>query len=493
MRPQVKKWVLYGTLFSALGFSLSGNDPRKLSGAEGTFHLSSDSGQPAKTNKFLERANIARGQVVAGSDAEVAAKAAELRAQATGNASAASTGEGRDAVNRRAVPNKFETYSLMVDNTTYQVVLVKEMKDGKLKTEALYYPKSEGSDCVNCGLKNAKVVVISDDMSGNVTKILNKLELVDIPADKIKKAKTGDEAVAEKKEEKSGEEILRGIIDHACKSHTEKTELKCKAEKFVSVLKDVTRKAKAKKLKKGESPELQISDEAAASYFESHLKEYFVDALTHKFDIRVGDIYDRTLGSDILREKREALKEKNDAKNLIKQLLRDINGEYKETRKGVTHLYKLALEEQAKEVTDNILGMREAKRSNNMFDFQSNWGSFQENYRFLGNLNTDLFDTVRGGLDFAKRGGLFTGSDYTDMILEINNERRDILRQFLNNDNLLSVSNSALLEGPNAATNLGRTGVYRGNIAPGTAITTPTQTQLRDREVLRRMNGGRGT
>lgn len=236
MTTNLKKWFLYGTLLSALGFTISGNDPKQ----EGNAQLASNERAPnttelvkpddaslekkrqeiLKAREAAAKANTANPNKPEPNPAietkpdvpeqaaqppiehAIAPTAPETHAEATAppraqqvsettpTANASRTEHTRGQVGERIVsgrtasePLKFNQYgafvgSVKVDGQPYHVTLYK----GDGSTKAIYLPDSEGTDCKNgCKRGEAMEHTISGDAANNISEILGQLKYSIIP------------------------------------------------------------------------------------------------------------------------------------------------------------------------------------------------------------------------------------------------------------------------------------------------------------------------
>lgn len=529
MKSNFKTWFLYGTLFSALGFVVSGNDPQ----LDGHIQFSSNERVPnaqqlataltpaqiakakaaaAKREAEKINANTAADsasnndgdQTIAGEPAATAKQSAPKEeeipasvvpadpvpiASATAPTStgasrtSAQRGNNQDSVDTRSAPGrittetarpaKFAEMAIVVEGTekegkkSYNVSLVN--KDGI--TKALYYEQPEGKECSDCS-RNGFIHIFNGENADNFTDVVAQLKYKVIPEAQKSSRETSITSTNSDDEETTSDDteqvdsvgmvILKKKISKRCGRLDGNAELECKTRKFLEILKAEKKMARKDKKHKKKS---KILDEDAAEYFTAEIKDYLKEMLTHKFSAKVvtsNDSFERReLLSEYYDEKRTADKEKTLAKNLIKDLLRQIGSEYDDTRKEISSLYKYSLEEQAQEVQANLIDLKMAKSSNDTLGMQTSWGSFLENFRMLGSINNDLYGPITESLRLANRDHLLESDPFREILREINGTRTDILRDYLNNDKLLNLGSNSALEGPNTATNAARS--QRGN------------------------------
>ncbi len=509
MKSQYKQWFLYGTLFSALGFVISGSDPH----IEGQVQFSSMERIPAVSNldaavgttdesrkKILAsiKLKLATGKTLtpeeaavkkAADEAEAAKKAAVAPVETgvvvddtaagtvgtdatvivSGSAPAKPGGARSEQVRgtptavapaTNAKPDKFDDYIVTVQedgkSKKYQVFLTYRGKEGT--SRAVFYGVTEGTDCPKCRGEIGEVPF--KGAADNFAEIKRQLEdgLIAKEAKKVREAKKTKLAKNEDKddskddeEETDGAKLLYKKIDKACKHLDGKAELECKSKRFIETLKASKKAAKGKKKK-----DLTITDADALAYFDANLKDFLKDMLTHKFEVpqvslALADAYEtRSVLSDYRKDKDLAIKEKTMAKNLIRDLLRSIDGEYKDTRKEISSLYKDSLADQEQEVLSSLRDMGTARSSNDALGFKTSWGSFLENFGFLKSLNTDLYSTMNDSMGFARRNGLVDSDMYRDIMRELTDTRSSVLKDFINNTNLVKQGSADSLDSPGA-------------------------------------------
>lgn len=515
MKTQTKQWFLYGTLFAALGFSISGTNKN----IEGSAHLSQLAAKPsseaeANLKAAADARKAARGNAAATTTtatpqdmvkAAEAARAAEAAkttpptqveesttadAATTDTVVAASaqisappvattstvqqrTSPRGDASATRSTPTQpnFEEYTVFVDGHNYQVSLV--TTNGQ--TRAIYSEKPEGGNCKGeCDLA-ARVEVFSAEESKSVSDIKTKVEKQLIPKDiyKKKKAKSTEitsdsESVDSEKETASkGLSVLKKRIHDRCRHLTKSSaETKCKVEKFVEILKADKKSAKTKRDKDGNRKPRLITDADAENYFNQELGDDLKDMLTHNFDLKDTDLY-----SDLRKEKSDAVTSKNNAIKLIKSLLRDIDADYSDTRAAVSTLYKTALDEQRDQVKENLQKRMDFLREKNYSGATASLANLFENMGLLRSLNNDLYPAMNDSLDFARRNGLIENDSYKDIWSSLRQSRAEILREVLDNPDFLRRTeiNSLDTAISNAARGMRGTGVNSGTISSGTS------------------------
>ncbi len=535
MKSQYKQWFLYGTLFSALGFVISGSDPHiegqvqfssmeripsavtNLDGAVGTtedqrkkmlatikIKLATGktlTAEEAAVKKAADEAEAAKKTAVA--PVETRVEVDETAAATTGTdativisgTTQAAAGAARSAQVRgtptavapatAAKPDKFEDYVVTVKDEDgkgrqYQVYLI--YKDGKSK--AVFYGVAEGTDCPKC--RGEVNEIAFKGAADNFAEIKRRLEesLIAQKVNKAKKAKLakndGKDDNADDEEETDGAKLLYKKVDKACKHLDGKAELECKSKRFIEILKASKKAAKGKKKK-----DLTITDADALAYFNANLKDFLKDMLTHKFELpqvssALADAYEtRSVLSDYRKDKDLAIKEKAMAKNLIRDLLRSIDGEYKDTRKEISSLYKDSLADQEQEVLSSLRDMGTARSSNDALGFKTSWGSFLENFGFLKSLNTDLYSTMNDSMGFARRNGLVDSDMYRDIMKELTDTRSSVLKDFINNTNLVKQGSADSLDSPGAVVTNALRGLRGTNGTRGATATPLLRTGLR--------------
>lgn len=571
MKSQLKQWFLYGTLFGALGFVLSGSDPQ----LEGHIQFSSNERAPnaaqldaARTPKQIEEAKTraaaagaasapqapaagstgaapapqapaagstgaapapqapagsspsaeATRQAEAARDAEAARQAAAGEVQIDDStadndnletivvrqrnaptvvptASSTTARNGRTAAQQRGTPQVTPAERTQARDFEKYTVTVKTTEDGKTKerqyqvhltyesgkTTALFYTTPEGRNCPSCR-ENAHEVTFTGD-ARNFEAIKKKLA-DSVIADKLKRKTKSDTARMSSNEKKEGNEteevsagakLLEKLVDKPCKHLEGKANLRCRTNRFISALK--ANKTSSKN--KSSTKERTITDADAVEYFNKELRDYLKDMLTHNFEFPElpTSVWDRFEASNMLRtaelNKRDAVREKNEAKDMIRNLLRQIDRTYSDTRAEVSGLYKEALNYQGQDVLSNLRDMSIARSSNDIQGFQRNWGSFLENFGFMKALNTDLYGAMTDGLRFANRNGLIDGDPYRSILQDVNDARNSILKDFINNNNLLTQGSASVLDSPAAIVTNALRG-QRGGSAPITSGAAPS-------------------
>lgn len=485
MKSQVKQWFLYGTLFSALGFVVSGSDPQ----LEGHIQLSSNERVPAdaaatvaKPISDAQRAKLlleakAKAAAAAAPTEDAAAKEAREAKEAAAKLEADKKKVAPEAtVTRAPAPQATDTIktsaaltitpaaqsarvalqrgtpspqtaiapiapkgeqtdvdTVYVEDKSYRVI----MKHKNGKTEVIYYLPTEGKeDCNDCRTEH------SQEYNGpyDIAQIKKSLETNVIPG-KLKEAakKKANKDDDDEEVESAGAKMLTKKVTNQCKHLSNNAELECKTKKFIEALKAGKKVAKTKGKDKDGKKRI-ITDDDAKAFFTEDIKDFLKEMLTHKFQVPVvstaiTDLYEsRSVLKEYEQEKRQALKEKTLAKNLIKELMRSIDGEYKDTRKEVASLYKESLETQKDEVKQNILDIAMARKSNDTLGFQTGLGSYAENFSFLRSLDTDLYSAMFDSLKYANRTGYMDGTSYREILNDVNSSHTDILR-YLNNPN----------------------------------------------------------
>lgn len=522
MKTQTKQWFLYGTLFAALGFSVSGTE-NKL---DGSAHFSSQQlakvspEDDAKLKAQADAVKAAREKTgttatpdaTAAADAARAAEAAKkvpptqtentsttsttqtvtpasatvlttpqaLTAPAVTTAAAPtrSRGNGGESSNGgRTTPTqpKFEDYTVNVDGKDHTYIIKVIMSDGH--SVALYWEKPEGSDCKDeCG-NPPRPVVFNGETSKNLEQIIAETKKL-IPDD-IKRKK-GNYVKVKKEDGEETEEISKGYISLKTKVHLRckhlsegRSETECKAKEFVRLLKADKKTAKNKKDKDGNKKARFITDDDAETFFNEEIRDGLKEMLTHKFDIKSVEgstIYERRfelqdINSDLLDEKRQAREDRNSAKNLIKSLLRDIDGEYSDTRKAVSALYKESLEEQKRDALESLTSRNDYAKAQDYPKAQAALASFLENFGLLRTLNTELYSTTSDSLSFARRNGLIDSDPLREITRDMDGFRTALLKDIINNPRILEMGVNSLDSALAGVTNSARG--MRGNVQSG--------------------------
>tara|TARA_B110001454_G_scaffold219179_1_gene250786 strand:- start:74056 stop:75690 length:1635 start_codon:yes stop_codon:yes gene_type:complete len=541
MKTQTKQWFLYGTLFAALGFSVSGTD-NKL---EGHTNLSATLASPTKPSAEAEanlkakadaiKAGRAKeGATVTPTDTAAAAEAARAEeaakktpptqtqesgststtqtvtpasatvsspqpltapAVATASATVKSRGNGPESTGRASSPPAFEDYTVHVDGHDYKVSII--MANGE--TRAIYSEKPEGSDCKGeCG-KEARIEIFPAAEGQNIDKIKTKIREELIPKDITRKkgSKTASNDDDDDKEEVSkGYIFLKAKVHQRCKHLSEgRLETECKAKEFVRLLK--ADKKKVKKDKDGNKKERFVTDGDAETFFNEEIRDGIKEMLTHKFDIKSVEgtsAFEQRLelediNSDLLSEKRQAREDRNSAKDLIKSLLRDIDGSYSDTRKAVSALYKESLEEQKRDALESLTARNDYAKAQDYPKAQASLASFLENFGLLRTLNTELYSTTSDSLSFARRNGLIDSDSSREISREMDSFRAAILKEFINNPRILEMGVNSLDSSLTGVTNAARG--MRGNVSSGSVSNSGAAALVR--QVLSSGSGSRGS
>mgnify|MGYP001237833057 CR=1 FL=1 len=540
MKTQTKQWFLYGTLFAALGFSVSGTENK----IDGSAHFSSQqlatkASPEAEANLKAKRDAVkaagattttATPDATAAADAARAAEAAKkvpptqtedtstastsqtvtpasatvqttpqaLTAPAVTTAAAVkSRGNGGESTGRQtSTQPAFEDYVTHVDGHDYKVSII--MANGE--TRAIYSEKPEGSDCKGeCG-KEARVEIFPAAEGQNLDKIKTKIREELIPKDITRKkggktAAKSDDSDDDKDEVSKGYISLKAKVHQRCKHLSEgRSETECKAKEFVRLLKADKKTAKNKKDKDGNKKARFITDGDAETFFNEEIRDGLKEMLTHKFDIKSvegASVLEQRLelqdiNSDLLSEKRQAREDRNSAKGLIKSLLRDIDREYSDTRKAVSALYKESLEEQKRDALESLTSRNDYAKAQDYPKAQAALASFLENFGLLRTLNTELYSTTSDSLSFAKRNGLIDSDSSRDITREMDSFRTLLLKEVINNPRILEMGVNSLDSSLAGVTNSARG--MRGNVSSG-AVGSSTAELVR--QVL--SNGGTGT
>jgi hypothetical protein len=541
MKTQTKQWFLYGTLFAALGFSVSGTD-NKLEGhtnlsatlaskpsaeAEAKLKAQADAIKAArkdgdKTTTTDAAADAARAeeaakkapptqteapattstaQTVTPASATVTASPQALTAPtvATASANAKARGNGGESTGRTSSTQPaFEDYVTHVDGHDYKVSII--MANGE--TRAIYSEKPEGSDCKGeCG-KEARVEIFPAEEGQNLDKIKNKIREELIPKD-ITRKKNSTKTAAKGDDDDDKDEVSKGYISLKAKVHQRckhlsegRSETECKAKEFVRLLKADKKTAKNKKDKDGNKKARFITDGDAETYFNEEIRDGLKDMLTHKFDIKSVEgttIYERRfelqdINSDLLGEKRQAREDRNSAKDLIKSLLRDIDGEYSDTRKAVSALYKESLEEQKRDALESLTSRNDYAKVQDYPKAQAALASFLENFGLLRTLNSELYSTTSDSLSFARRNGLIDSDPLREITRDMDGFRTALLKDIINNPRILEMGVNSLDSSLAIVTNSAR-GMRGHSVQSGSVSDSSTAALVR--QVL--SHGGTGS
>ncbi|OYZ17395.1 MAG: hypothetical protein B7Y39_15335 [Bdellovibrio sp. 28-41-41] len=330
MKTQTKQWFLYGTLFAALGFSVSGTENK----IDGSAHFSSQqlatkASPEADANLKAKRDAVkaagattttATPDATAAADAARAEEAAKkvpptqtedtsttsttqtvtpaaatvqttpqaLTAPAVTTATAIkSRGNGGESTGRTSSTQPaFEDYVTHVDGHDYKVSII--MANGE--TRAIYSEKPEGSDCKDeCG-KEARVEIFPAAEGQNIDRIKTKIREELIPKDITRKK--GSKTAAKGDDDDDDDEVSKGYLSLKAKVHQRckhlsegPSETECKAKEFVRLLKADKKTAKNKKDKDGNKKARFITDGDAETFFNEEIRDGLKEMLTHKLRI----------------------------------------------------------------------------------------------------------------------------------------------------------------------------------------------------------------
>lgn len=420
---------MYGTLFSALTFSISGTNPASVG------YVALSSNEPIAATKVEAAKTDDKAPT-----AESTKKAFPLRKvtvakpEANKPVAAEKDDSGKEQPEEKKASLKSDDETVNASNGSNKIQVkhdtrriggkeytFKSYKYDNGRTEVLWAPtETEASECSNgvCQRKY-EAVAFEGDITKSLSKMIDKIQDSYIASSKT--SKTDSKEKEEEVEEVSrGQKLLESINTSCDKSSKEvSSQIECKADKFISYLNKKLDKQKKK---------LDITEDEALEFFTENIKDGLKEMLTHKFQMPVAynnNYYDNySMTMDLNEEKRAAEKEKNAALKIIRNLLRNLGAKYKDVRKEVSKLYNESVSDQAKEALLNYRDMKLAEKNKDLVGQRYNFGSFMMNDQYLRSLDTDLFSSVSSGLYDSK--SLMENSYFNQIMRDLNNSHAGI-------------------------------------------------------------------
>lgn len=414
---------MYGTLFAALTFTISGT---KIVPSEGSISLATQAPpgetKPPEVKQFtLRKANVAAAATTA-TEPTSTEKAIATPQQTPVAATADTKIEAPNSSKKIRVTNE----KRKIGDTEY-LFKYYQYEDGSEKSFVLYEPIN-GTEAKNCdGNCLQTYPVVNNETTLNISQLAEKIEKDILAANKTNKSDSTPKKENENKDEDSeeveltkGERILEKINEKCDKSSKEaSSQIECKVEKFIDALNKKLDKQKQK---------IEITEDEASDFFNEYIKDGLKEMLTHKFTMPImynNSIYEtQDIAWELNKEKEDATKEKNKAVKLIKNLLKNIAAKYKDVRAETTKLHNEAVSEQAKEALLNYQNMKRAEKNKDILGQRSNFGSFVMNDEFLRSLDRDLYSGISSGLYDSR--SLMENSFYNQVMRDLNNSHSGI-------------------------------------------------------------------
>jgi hypothetical protein len=418
-----KKWLLYGSLLSTLGFTISGTNPR----TEGQISLSAES--PPAAAAAPERAAPAVKTITPPSAASTSPSPTPAIALPSTSAASKVQNKGQ-TINASNGKNEilYKTLQRDILKNRYDIRILEDETNGSF---AIYRPvDTEGKTCEGCE-KTYSTIPLDSQTKGNIDAIVNSIEQDLITRKKIESTKTTTKEEPPKKkaadgaddvveEDTSASDRLLESINTACdKSDKEAArQIECKVNKYITLLNRRLDKSKDKN-------KVVIDDDKALDFFNDNIKEGLKDMLTHKFVMPMvynNDVYDRySMNMEFNEEKATAKKEQEKAISLIFKLMKELGSKYKNVKKEIAELHKDATREQAKDALLNYTQLKLAEKNKDKLGMASNYGSFVMNDEFLRSLDQNLFSDLSSGINDARRLKLLDNGSYDDIMRQLNN------------------------------------------------------------------------
>lgn len=403
-----KKWLMYGTLFSALTFTISGTNPTTAGSVSLSAELPAQEAIASEASKEAAPTGNKRKPFPL-RRLDIAAKAIE--APQTVEKVTESLPEVKKASLESAPPAKDGTFedTKTINGKQYEFTFIRKGENTKViwslkDTEAL---ECSSGDC----LRESGVRTLKGDVTKNFSDMVSHIEKNYLSKAEQKTAKIEKEE-EEVEEISKGQRLLESINTTCDKSKEVASQIECKVDKFISYLNKVR----------------EITENEALDFFNDSLKDGLKEMLTHKFSMLVSynntyyDNYSAML--DLNEEKRAAQKEKDTAVKLVKNLLKSIGAKYKDVRKEASKLYNDSVTDQAKEALLNYRDMKLAEKNKDVVGQRYNMGSFLMNDEFLRSLDRDLFAGISGGLYDSK--SMMENSYFNQIMRELNNSHAGI-------------------------------------------------------------------
>jgi hypothetical protein len=429
-----KKWMLYGSLFSALTFSISGTNPV----TEGSANLAAElpaaevrtEAKPAAPKVIrlgkVNEAGIAKPS--AASTAETPVAVEKLQAAPAVDEKKTSLKSDEHVQNEVSNGNskiQVKRGTRKIGETEYKFTSYK-YENGE--TQVLWEP--EGTEAIECSSgdcqRSVQARVFKGDITDSLSKMVDKIEkdILDKKKDQAKGTKPTDDTDEETEEQSRGQKLLESINTTCDKGNKEVGEqIECKVDKYLVYLNKKLDKQKKK---------IEITDDEALDFFNEHLKDGLKEMLTHKFAMPVvysNDSYDQyNTAMELNEEKALARKEKDKAVKLIKNLLRNLGSKYKDVKKEVSKLHNESVTDQAKEALMNYRDMKIAEKNKDLVGQRYNFGSFVMNDEFLRSLDRDLYSGISSGLYDARK--TMDSSFLSQIMRDLNNSHTGICQTY---------------------------------------------------------------
>lgn len=427
-----KKWMLYGSLFSALTFSISGTNPV----TEGSANLAAElpaaevrtEAKPAAPKVIrlgkVNEAGIAKPS--AASTAETPVAVEKLQAAPAVDEKKTSLKSDEHAQEEKSKVQLKEEKNKEIDDINYDITYIK-YSDGTARAFWIQSSKTEAKECTSndCRkLDGSKVFSKENAESFSDMLASIKKDILENKKDQVKGTKPTDDTDEETEEQSRGQKLLESINTTCDKGNKEVGEqIECKVDKYLVYLNKKLDKQKKK---------VEITDDEALDFFTENLKDGLKEMLTHKFAMPVvynNDSYDQySTAMELNEEKALARKEKDKAVKLIKNLLRNLGSKYKDVRKEVSKLYNESVTDQAKEALMNYRDMKLAEKNKDLVGQRYNFGSFVMNDEFLRSLDKDLYSGISSGLYDSRK--TMDSSFLSQIMRELNNSHTGICQTY---------------------------------------------------------------
>lgn len=472
---------MYGTLFSALTFSISGTNPTSVGHVSLSAELppaeAASTGNTTATPK-PEKAPLRRVQVVKGEPAKAeAASKGNTPATSKPEKAAPEAGEKAEptAENKRvgaeqeAPPKAPEVIKASLESEKTDTKTKDGTFEGTKKINGKEYEftivrngdvarvlwslkSTEASECSN-GIcqREAGARILKGDITQNFASMISHIEnnYLTTKVDDKKKDKEADKADDEKEEKTKGQRLLESIITSCEKSSkSESSQTECKVEKFLSYLNKKYDKDKKK---------LDITSEEALDFFNENIKSSLQNMLTHKFAVPryAGNSVYNSIGFNLessieLREEQaDAQKQQNLAIKMIKNLIKNIGGKYNDIRKSAESLYEESMKEQSKNAISEYLNFKLFKSRNDSAGAYSSATNFTLNDQLLRSLDGNLYQGILSGLNDSRT--LLGGGLYNDLVNDLRGDQGSLCVNYLMlTEQQTNLSNAATMCGTSA-------------------------------------------
>ncbi len=456
-----KKWLLYGSLLSTLGFTISGTKPL----TEGQISLSQESpptvvATPTKApDQTAPAARAIVSPIAVTASSKPPAAPSTQAASTTPTTATTSRDEAKEQTINASSGKKEIKYKILqreILRNKYDIRILEDETNGSV---AIYRPsETEGKTCEGCE-KTYSTIPLDSQTKGNIDAIVESIEQDLIARKKIESSKTkAKEALTEKRaaaaddedieEETSASDRLLESINTACDKNDKEAarQIECKVNKYITLLNRRLDKSKDKN-------KIVIDDDKALDFFNDNIKEGLKDMLTHKFVMPMiynNDVYDRySMNMEFNEEKVAAKKEQEKAISLIKKLMKELGSKYKNVRKEIAELHKDATREQAKDALFNYAQLKQAEKNKDKVGMASNYGSFIMNDDFLRSLDQNLFSDLSSGINDSRRLKLLDNGSYDEIMRLLNNSHSGLCLSYSreigqNTDNCGSLQGASL-------------------------------------------------